>query len=1315
MSADVPEVRMNGDSARNGGRLEADGDGWTLTDTSEGGAVGNEGTSFVFAYGPDACIVTQINAVLNRPVGSEPADFLLQATIQRTSASSRLVAVSVYGEFKGSRQPGRVFPKAIDLKENAAYESASTFALAATTPAARFRVWPSGGGDSINGLSFSVGLRVDANSSPETMRIRDFGVSQIEKDGVSDTATRRVVLCPEGLPPAAFIGAWRELGLHARVGLAPEKGETVAGIYADAMDFNALDARRIGEYIESGTRLFLSTGLKGGTPDPALAKWLPVNAWSFNASRLRRHGCLAVPSASSGLDAPAVPFGARFDMHLPGAAIESPMVRYFPGQYLRDRKVFTRTSIVMECGGDGWLPMLVDGDVGPSRILVFAASYGDSTACASPGYNDWARTVAKLPFGAKLPDASITVDPLLDWATREAMQPYAIAIEEDESTLVELASSPAPKEGIDGITSYRYVYRTGTSPTITLRLRNHFNNIAPLATARDLVWPENASASGLNDLAFTHASVRGQLPIHPVWCGKPSAQQRLALDWKSAAVVSGIRLTGGGAHRSWFRNNPKDFAVIADGNALFSVTNAIFIDTSATERAVFETMFDAPRPSTASLELAVSNLDPAANREPRRDWPSNCSITEWEVWGWAGDPVGEKPRTIHLVMETEDLRTGAVTRRDLGMENLAPYSEKKIALVLDTRPAFGPVRYRFTARDGEVLLAEKAFDVLYVPAAGTKLANKVEPDCANAGLLCTPGWRAMDSFGLGMNDWTRGWGGVHDKLWAFSQDLLGMGMRNRDDPSRMLVSATRASHYANPWRSFQNGTYSWDWVRDNLLERMKTGDWHRKGATALHVLGSDSWNGFSAGNCFGWDVFVDFDRWLRGRGEAGLEAKSRRGIVREISEKLGDKWQVFNLERYADKMLETKRRFAEAGFDFTFETHGSFPLAGGELGRKLAEVDVGVGTDLFWELRLQDLWWSLGGRISVVAANPNLRSGMYDEWGWVNSEINNFWFANNGDDTVARRQWYATYFLGRVMFDGTFRPYHEMGFTSQGSHGARYTMRDHLWRTRISDFVTQIRPEQASGFGLVVSWRGQERRMGPKLGRAGFGLFPEDGEDDIETLCAETYTPLVKQGVPISFVTSTDALKNWKGTNPLILIDAPNWEDWELAEVRRLQQASASVVSIGAPHPKLANENALKFFSEARVADDNGGGIVSWNHRPETLDAISAGQLWDRIRGAIGDPIQTSRGLVVVPFVSQGHLFLAVCRQGDDSTPGSVTIKPEFFYPGAKGCSRVVSLDDGKALPLVKLDSGAIKVEFPMEDASGRVLMFVHRAEKAEE
>ena len=112
------------------------------------------------------------------------------------------------------------------------------------------------------------------------------------------------------------------------------------------------------------------------------------------------------------------------------------------------------------------------------------------------------RYVAGLPFGSSCRH-SLPVEPLNARFIKEASLPFAIAIEEDEETLEELSQSPYPKR-IDGITSYRYIYRTGTSPKIKLRIRNHFNNIAPLAAAKDKVWPENSSASGFGTIYVVH-------------------------------------------------------------------------------------------------------------------------------------------------------------------------------------------------------------------------------------------------------------------------------------------------------------------------------------------------------------------------------------------------------------------------------------------------------------------------------------------------------------------------------------------------------------------------------------------------------------------------------------------------------------------------------------------------------------------------------------------------------------------------------------------------------------------------------------------
>ena len=43
--------------------------------------------------------------------------------------------------------------------------------------------------------------------------------------------------------------------------------------------------------------------------------------------------------------------------------------------------------------------------------------------------------------------------------------------------------------------------------------------------------------------------------------------------WNGKPVVIGMRLTGG--RRFWFRNNPRDFSVIADNNVVLSVTQCL--------------------------------------------------------------------------------------------------------------------------------------------------------------------------------------------------------------------------------------------------------------------------------------------------------------------------------------------------------------------------------------------------------------------------------------------------------------------------------------------------------------------------------------------------------------------------------------------------------------------------------------------------------------------------------------------------------------------------------------------------------------------
>jgi hypothetical protein len=881
----------------------------------------------------------------------------------------------------------------------------------------------------------------------------------------------------------------------------------------------------------------------------------------------------------------------------------------------------------------------------------------------------------------------------------------SVTIEEDPSTYADMQDWALTDADTwcDGRIARRYVYRPGATAHLAIIVRNGLMDVAPLATAHDRQWAENLSTGGLNDLSYSVSGMRLPMPVMGGWSGRPAAEQAVALTWDEPVLVAGYRLLGYGTYRNWNRANPVhhelDATLAAGGQAVLAHQDqAAFTSRRGARFAWCEQRFAAAS-AISACTLRVTGLDAQANPEPHHVAPSNCSLQEWEMWGWPG---ASAPPAVEgaLVVTATDLVTGTTTELLHERLTVGGAAEALRALDVVVPAGFTAVHLsaRFVAGDQ---VAQAAHDLLATPVSAQQMSDREHLADFQAGLLCSPGWVRTVGFGLGMKSQTEGWGGDDDKLWAYGLDLLETRPTNRDAANRLFTSESAATHYTNPWRETPGGRYGWDLAADGLLKEALA-----KHATRVHVMAADRWNGIPIGSTWGWADFAAFDQALRAAGGPGLSGRSRGQLAEEIAAKHGDRWQRWHLEEYADHLLATQKTFADRGLAFTFESHGSFPLCGGELGAKLAKTHIAVGTDLFWELRNQDLWWSLGTRFGVVAANPDLRSGAYSQWGWDNSDCNVWWWANNGGRDTATRQWYATYFAGRVDTGGRFQPYHVLGWSAQGAVGTQLYGDEIAAWNHVAQLTCQVRPEASAGWGMVVSWAEQERRMGTQIGEQGFGLFAGKGQEQVDALMAHVWHKLVKNGLPVSFVTSTHALKEWRGAQPLVLVDGFAWSAWELAAAERANRAGAPLLCVGddamqqgeaAPalfgvrkgaggwEPLAGTERvALPGGGACFVTARSGRGLVVWCPvAGKALGGQAAQRLVHDLQARVDAPLLLPAGLTGTPFISHGRLLLALCDQGDADRTCTVTVRPRALLaaaappPGPESWS-AIDLDAGK-------------------------------------
>lgn len=880
----------------------------------------------------------------------------------------------------------------------------------------------------------------------------------------------------------------------------------------------------------------------------------------------------------------------------------------------------------------------------------------------------------------------------------------------------------------NGMNLSRYVYFCGNKPQIKVRLSNALHNIAPLAKALDKQWPENPTTVSINDGAYSYASVRGKFPVFGYWVGKSASAQSVQLQWPGPVTIAGERLVAQTNYRNWDKANPRDYALIAGpGESIVKMSEAVF--ESGLRSDVFKPV------TVTSVELQISGLDEKANLEPRglKDLKdikvtTNCALAEWEVYGW---PEAVLPKTIKgkLTVRLHDLSADTWTTLQEKNIEIAAASEWTQAVDIPTRTAFGQVVV-VAVFQGEGISWKTERPFLFIPQGRTHLLSRDGLAEVSTGYLCSPGFVAVEEFGKGTSDDTQGWGGPDDKAWAWSLDLMEIGTRPTETAQRLFTSPVGMTHYTSPWHRFPSGEYVWNWVSDRLMDSFTEGRF--KGKTSIHLGLSDRWNGVPIGNTFSWSDLVAFDEYLRGQGKPGLKGRTRAQLNDEILSRYGDQYQRYHLMTYAEALVNSQKRFADNGVKMTVETHGSFPLSGGELGEMLGRTHVSVGTDLFWELKDEDLYKALGYRFGLLALNPDFKSGAYNQWGWISAvQANPTWFSPSGDVEPSRRQWYSTYWSGRIDSTGAFLPLTIYGFSSQGGFGVKNTANDWEAFNRVQSTTIWLRPEEPTGFGIVGSWQLQEKRMGPEVGRLFFGLSVAKGYPQTDELVGELYSRMVKNGVPVSFVASTHTLKKWKGNQPLIVTYGFELEPWEIAELDRLNQGGAPIIAVGS-EGREGRTQAEEFFGVKKttegwqaaegteVVNDADGKPLAFIRKrgkpgailfcPGEIPALSSQQSRQLAALALelcGNPFVVSQGVAATAFRSNDRLFLTLGEQGDSVRNLDVAIKPAFFDSSLKGESyRVIDLDRGQILA-ARWQNGALHFQVPCGANDGRLLQII--------
>jgi len=796
-----------------------------------------------------------------------------------------------------------------------------------------------------------------------------------------------------------------------------------------------------------------------------------------------------------------------------------------------------------------------------------------------------------------------------------------------------------------------YAYPSGKSVNAQVTIGNGVRNLAPLATVRDEVKPDNPSVIALNDEAAhgEQGPNTDKVQGYGTWTGAANQENILTFTFPSPVTVSGVTLIGSpDNYRNYLTRNPAAAIIEVDGKEVGSgdELDQKFVNDFGQVRIAFEPV----QGKVVRVRLPwINKLIKTDTGDRRREAPW---LGDVRIEGTTGLLSSVAQGTLSLGLR--DSFTGVLTPIGSKAVSIKAGAVEKLTFPFTppnagAEPRFYSLEASFAGQSGQT-----DFMTIQPTRTLTSLKDLKPASAPDMGFIVSRGFRNVFETGTGTAEIPpASWATPDDLIWAYSHQMKQLGAVSRTQANRLYLTENDMRHYSTPWRDFPNGVPFYDIAPALLVERMKR-DKRWAESDTVTLSHSDRWDSApEVDSLHGWQDFIGFDQYLKSKGLAGLKGRTRQELTKEIHASFESQWQTYHLERYAKAISNLREAFTKEGKKVIITAQGS-PLVPAKYEKVLTDVIRGQSDDYTWGMQEENVSLTVGRQMGVLAFNPGWAMSTLIQWGWDSAVLGNpHWHQPVGTTEPSRRQINDRAWRGTLGWDGQYRSIHTYGYNSNG--GVSFTMTPNDWQQwwRVQEQHSLISPDAPIGAGIIISTaRFAEPTQTAWSGSGGTGHGKAD--DQVRTV-QRTLRNLQEAGLSIPFAANAGTLNNWKGDTPLVLLDLSGYSAEEIATITKLKARGVHLVAFKGEGNLSAEAAAL--FGVApdgtptkgqKVGNLEGHPIVSGANSlliassADELSVNAARSLAPLLKKALDIQISFPTGTAGYGFVSQGKKFIVV-------------------------------------------------------------------------